>query len=280
MASIHEDLSVQSRARMRTPDASLLRMARLIEGEIIPRLLLAHRAERDAVVPTAPAFAADAPHEFAHLTLTMEVYGLLDRIDGHLARGVTIDAIYLDLLAPTARVLGDFWDQDVCDFVDVTMGMWRLQQVIHELGNRAPCPSVATRADRRVLFTVPPGAQHSFGLVMIEDFFRRAGWRTWSAPDMALPDLCAFVGRQWFELIGLTVSTAENLAVLPPMLRDLRRASQNPAVGIMLGGPVFAGRPELAIEAGADATAPDAPLALAIAEQLVDRRSGLPRSGA
>jgi methanogenic corrinoid protein MtbC1 len=280
MASIHEELPGHPRPRARTPDASLLRMARLIEGEIIPRLLLAHRSERDTTPPAVPVFTANAPRDFAHLTLTLEVYGLLDRIDGHIARGVTIESIYLDLLAPTARVLGDFWDNDVCDFVDVTMGMWRLQQVIHELGNRAPCPSVATRADRRVLFTVAPGDQHSFGLVMIEDFFRRAGWRTWSAPDMALPDLCAFVGRQWFELVGVTVSTGEHLAALPPMLREIRRASQNPAVGIMVGGPVFADHPHLAIDAGADATAPDAPRALRVAEQLVDRRAGPARPDA
>ncbi len=273
MASIHYEDSANPRPRQRLPDSSPLRMARLIEGEIIPRLLLAHRAERDlAPLPVAP-FAADAPRAFAHMTLTVEVYGLLDVIDGHLTRGVPIDAIYLDLLAPTARVLGDFWDNDICDFVDVTMGMWRLQQVVHELGNRAPCPSALTRADRRVLFTVPPGDQHSFGLVMIEDFFRRAGWRTWSAPDATLSDLCAFVGRQWFELVGLTVSTAEHLDALPALLREVRRASQNPAVGIMLGGSIFTAQPELAIAAGADATAPDAPTALHVAEQLVERRT-------
>jgi len=276
MASMHQEQGRHGSEPRRSPEASPLRMARLIEGEIIPRLLMAHRGDRTEVVPPAP-FTAAEPLALAHMTLRLEVFSLVAHVEAYLNKGVAIESIYLDLLAPTARVLGDFWDNDVCDFVDVTMGLWRLQQVVHELGSRAPCPSARTRADRRVLFTVPPGDQHSFGLVMIEDFFRRAGWRTWSAPDMALPDLCAFVGRQWFELIGLTVSTAENLAVLPPMLRDLRRASQNPAVGIMLGGPVFAGRPELAIEAGADATAPDAPLALAIAEQLVDRRSRLPR---
>ena len=261
MASIHYEDHSGARSRLRTPDSSPLRMARLIEGEIIPRLLLAHRAEREAVPLPVAAFTAGAPRAFAHLTLSVEVFGLLDQVDGHLARGVPIESIYLDLLAPAARVLGDFWDNDVCDFVDVTMGMWRLQQVIHELGNRAPCPSASTRPDRRVLFTVPPGDQHSFGLVMIEDFFRRGGWRTWSAPDATLPDLCAFVGRQWFELVGLTVSTLDHLATLPAMLRDLRRASQNPAVGIMVGGRIFSEHPELAAEAGADATAPDAPRA-------------------
>lgn len=272
MASMHQGTAGEPlRQRSRTGDSSPLRMARLIEGEIIPRLLLAHRADRDIVTPVAPAFAAGEALAFAHLSLNTEVYGLLAVIDTHLDRGVAIDTVYLDLLAPTARALGDFWDNDICDFVDVTMGMWRLQQVIHELGNRAPCPSARTRADRRVLFTVPPGDQHSLGLVMIEDFFRRAGWRTWSAPDATLPDLCAVVARQWFELIGVTVSSGEHLDHLPALVRDLRAASQNAAVGIMVGGRLFTEHPELATRIGADGTAADAARALLLAERLVDR---------
>ncbi len=227
MASVHEGATGGPSQRARSGDASPLRMARLIEGEIIPRLLLAHRAERGCT-PPVPAFTADAAVAFAHLTLDAEVFTLLAQIDGHLDRGVPLESVYLDLLAPTARVLGDFWDNDVCDFVDVTMGMWRLQQVIHELGNRAPCPSARTRADRRGLFTVAPGDQHSFGLVMIEDFFRRAGWRTWSAPDAAPVELAAIVGRQWFELVGLTVSTGERIAALPSLLELAARRLAQP----------------------------------------------------
>ena len=271
MASIHHGEPAFERVPARRPEPSPLRMARLIEGEIIPRLLLAHRAE--PVTAARVAFGRDEPLTLAHLTLRLEVFALLAHVEAYLDQGVPITSIYLDLLAPTARVLGDFWDNDVCDFVDVTMGMWRLQQVVHELGNRAPCASVRTRGDRRVLFTVPPGDQHSFGLVMIEDFFRRAGWRTWSAPDAELAHLCGIVGRQWFEMIGLTVSNADHVAGLPAMLAALREASQNPAVAIMVGGPIFSAEPELAARAGADATAVDAAAALIVAEQLVDRRA-------
>lgn len=270
MASMHQSEQFRGNER-RSPDASPLRMARLIEGEIIPRLLMAHRADQAQLVTPPILFTAVEPLELAHMTLRLEVFSLLAHIDAYLANGVPIESIYLDLLAPTARVLGDFWDNDVCDFVDVTMGLWRLQQVVHELASRAPCPSGRTRADRRVLFTVPPGDQHSFGLVMIEDFFRRAGWRTWSAPDAGMLELCAIAGRQWFELIGLTVSNAEHLVQLPALFRDLRRASQNPAVGIMVGGKIFSDHPELAERAGADATAADGTLALLAAERLVDR---------
>ena len=279
MASLHEEPASGTRPRARQSDSSPLRMARLIEGEIIPRLLLAHRAERDIVTPPVAVFTLLEATAFARQTLQIEVFALLSQIEAHLDRGVPIDTIYLDLLAPTARVLGEMWDNDICDFVDVTMGMWRLQQVIHELGNRAPCPSVRTRADRRVLFTVPPGDQHSFGLVMIEDFFRRAGWRTWSAADAAITELCAIVGRQWFEMIGLTISTLDHIDALPGVIASLRRASQNPAVSVLVGGRIFVDHPEMAVQVGADGTAPDAAQALIVADRLVDRALRLDRAG-
>ena len=52
---------------------------------------------------------------------------------GHARRGASVETLYLDLLAPTARHLGDLWDADVCDFTEVTVGLGRLQQVLHEL---------------------------------------------------------------------------------------------------------------------------------------------------
>lgn len=271
MASVHENLSAGGSRSAFTPEPSPLRMARLIEGEIIPRLLMAHRSDRPASVPATPLIGPVDAEAMASMTLKLEGFALVAHVDDFLDRGVTIESVYLDLLAPAARTLGTWWDQDVCDFVDVTMGLWRLQQVVHELGARLPEADVRTRADRRALFTVPPGDQHSFGLVMIEEFFRRAGWRTWSAPDAGVSALCEIVGRQWFELIGLTVSNEDHLAGLPDLIGQIRRASQNPAVGVMVGGPLFSDSPQLAERSGADATASDGRSALLAAERLVER---------
>lgn len=271
MASMQEDAPTAGSRSAFTPEPSPLRMARLIEGEIIPRLLLAHRSERPASLPAAPVIGVVDAESMASMTLKLEVFALVGHVEGFIDRGAAIESIYLDLLAPAARTLGVWWEQDVCDFVDVTMGLWRLQQVVHELAARAPESAVRTRADRRALFTVPPGDQHSFGLVMIEEFFRRAGWRTWSAPDAGVAELCEIVGRQWFELVGLTVSNEDHVASLPDLIGQIRRASQNPAVGVMVGGRIFSESPDLADRAGADATASDGRSALLAAERLVER---------
>jgi len=262
---------------MRSPFA----LATLIEAEIIPRMLLAHR--HDAIAPDAetpiakpaperPIDPQEAEH-FADRVLTQEAWMLIERIEGYLALGVSIDTILLDLLAPAARRLGRAWHEDRCDFVDVTMGLWRLQEIVHELAARIPGMAPAPGDDRRALFAAMPGDQHSFGMVMVEEFFRRHGWRTASLPAGSRDDLIALVRRQPFDLVGLTVSYDGILDRVAAVIDEIRRASRRPGVTVMVGGRVFVERPELAALCGADGTAPDARQAVGRAEILLEMRA-------
>jgi hypothetical protein len=114
-------------------------LTRLIESEIIPRLLVAHSNGAHGV-PTDPRGGAVLPDDvatFAPLTLQVEADELLEHVDRLIARGVSHETLLVDLLAPAARLLGELWEDDRCDFVDVTMGLWRLQQVVHEISGRS-----------------------------------------------------------------------------------------------------------------------------------------------
>ena len=241
---------------------------RLVEGEIIPRLLLAHR---DAT-PTATTaeFGGDLPLHFANSALHQEAYALLVEIDALIASGVSVEGVFLEVLAPAARHLGEMWDADECDFVDVTMALWRLQEIVHELAARMPGAAERRGGERRALFAPLPGEQHGFGSMMVEEFFRRAGWTTHSEPGASEAELLALVGTRWFEMVGLTVSVAENAARLPALIATLRAASRNPRLGVMVGGRVFVDHPDWARGCGADATAADARQAVLVAETLLD----------
>lgn len=254
-----------------SPDA----LARIIESDIIPRLLLAHR-DYDSFVaaPMQPA-AAIPPgfaDQFAAATLTEEVAPLLARAEALMAGGIDVETIYLELLAPAARRLGSWWDEDACDFVDVTMGLWRLQEIVHALSALIPGMGPREGADRRALFAPAPGEQHGLGAIIVEEFFRRAGWQTWSAPALDEDELVALAAGRPFDVIGLTVSIDRHLATLPRTIAAVRRASRNPAVLVMVGGRVFTDRPDLAGAVGADATAADAQLAVTVAEAMLVQR--------
>ena len=180
----------------------------------------------------------------------------------------------VDLLAPTARLLGEYWEDDRCDFVDVTMGLWRLQEVVHEIAARAPADRLHAAGGYRALFASMPGDQHNFGTVVVDELFRRDGWVTDRLSEAQTPDLLKRVGDDWFDMVGLTISCDNHIAELTSIIVALRNVSRNPRVCIMVGGRIFTANPERAVHVGADGTAPDGKLALKVAADLVRIREG------
>jgi methanogenic corrinoid protein MtbC1 len=247
-------------------------LSRLIECEIIPRLLVAHAGGLHAVAPTEPVATITLAEveAFAPLALHVEADELLQYVEGLVARGVSFETLLVDLMAPAARHLGALWDDDRCDFVDVTMGLWRLQEVVHELSG---CPTRAAHEEhlaRRALFVSLEGDQHSFGTVVIDEMFSANGWMTDRLNEATTEDLLRHVRQEAFDLIGLTITCDCHIAALPSIVRSVRASSRNPRICVMVGGRVFAENAELAAAVGADGTAPDARVAVRVAGALVD----------
>jgi MerR family transcriptional regulator, light-induced transcriptional regulator len=253
-------------------------LAELIEGEIIPRLLLAHRRDSSAprTVQTTRARGIDSNDVSAFLSASIEnsAHLLIRQVDALLSQGVAVETILVDLLTPVARGLGEQWENDEIDFIDVTMGLWRLQEVVHDLAARVPGAGETPANNRRALFTIVPGDQHSFGTVLIDECFRRRGWDTMCVTSANQSQLVDLVGERWFEVIGLTVSCDAHINELPRLIEALRKASRNPHVGVLVGGRVFLNNSDLALRMGADATAQDARTAVDRAEQLVEDIAG------
>ena len=185
-------------------------------------------------------------------------------------RGMGLETLWLDVLAPAARRLGDLWLQDVCSFVDVTAGVACLQGVLHD---SADLGSIATQdvvESKRILLAAAPGEQHCFGIAMVAAFFRQAGWfvRLEGAPSDV--DLAQAVKRNWFAIVGISESDETRLDALAALIRTLRRVSRNPAVRIMVGGPLFMYKPELARQVGADDTAFDGRQAVRQAQRFLN----------
>jgi methanogenic corrinoid protein MtbC1 len=246
-------------------------MAALITDEIIPRLIAAHRpcsAGQDLQAASNPS-GLD-PVALADAAVATDAGGLQAIAGGLLARGVSLETLLLELVAPAARILGERWEDDTSDFVEVTLGLWRMQELVHSLAHIAQGDgSTRRQTERHILCVTAPGDQHSLGSLVLEEIFRRAGWGTTGLRGDSEQALLAQVAQGWFDIIALTVSVERNSATIASMVSALRAASRNPGVSIMVGGPVFNALPGLAIEVGADATASDARAALNQAELLV-----------
>lgn len=259
-----------------------------VEAEIVPRLILARRSSPGlypglgelpaGALAEVPLIVGEGANYVQQPDDVLELADLLvnDRfqiaasfVDGLRTSGVPLDSLYLDLLAPTARHLGDLWTNDTLHFADVTIGLCHLQQVLHDF-SPAFLNEASTRDDgRRALLMSVPGGQHTFGISMVAEFFRRARWDVTTGSPVARDELIRTVRSQWFSVVGLSVSCEVQVEALASTIRLIRRASRNPAVGIMVGGPIFIMNPGLVALVGADATAADAREAPLQAENLL-----------
>jgi methanogenic corrinoid protein MtbC1 len=247
------------------------RLARVIEVEVVPRLVLAGRAAGPDSAPDSIA-AAPGPEDvvaLVGLVIGSDAAAPLAYVEELRLRGVALERLYLDLFAVAAQRLGQLWTDDLCSFADVTVGLARLQGLVREY-SPAFMPCVEAHDPRRSALLIPiPGEQHTFGLVMVAEFFLRAGWNVRSEPMMTDGDVRSAVRNHWFAVAGISVGNNDRLDAVAALIRLVRRESCNHGIGVMVGGRVFAEKPELAGLVGADATATDGRQAALQAETLL-----------
>jgi methanogenic corrinoid protein MtbC1 len=246
-------------------------LTQVVEREIIPRLTLAHGAAPAVETPRSLDFDTDKVREFAGIVLARDAAAACSYVEELRVRGATLEVLYLKLLAPAARWLGELWEEDRADFTEVTIGLLRLMQVLHEVGPAFRDEAGTDANGRRALLVPAPGDQHSLGLAMVSDFFRRAGWAVWDMPTASGGDLARLVRREWFAVVGFSVSCERWLDAARSAIRAIRGASCNAEIGVMVGGPLFLEHPELVAGVGADATASDAQHAVLQAQGLLTK---------
>ncbi len=249
----------------------LAHLARTIETDVIPRLVQAHRAPAANSSLTGALPTAAELQSFVQQIIADGEEQVAVTLNALRARGVSVESLYLHLFGPTARRLGEMWEDDACDFSTVTIALGRLQRLLRELS-----PAFGSEVDhppngRRALFVQPRDEQHSFGLSMVAEFFRRDGWDVIGGIGGAVSDPAAIVRNEWVDVVGFSVGTDSRFAWLRETIQAVRAASRNPALHVLVGGPPFAAKPERVSEVGSDGTAQDGKDAPRVAEVLLGR---------
>lgn len=265
-------------ARQTSHDDNSRWLARTIEAEIIPRLMLAHCSVRQPLVQQKPAQTppgSSEVEEFARIALDLDPSAVAAYVETLRTEGVPLDVIYMELLAPAARRLGVLWEADLCDFTQVTLGLWRIQQVMYDLSPAFHRSSTESAGGRRALLSPAPQSQHTFGLLMVSEFFRRAGWDVWARTSATAHDIVSAARSEWFDVCGLSIGSETHVDTTVSVILDVRKQSKNPAIVVMVGGPVVSAHPDLVERVGADATAGDAESAVSRAEEILGARCRL-----
>ena len=250
---------------MLCPEERRSRLTEIIAEQIVPRLCSIHHDVHGESSITPPGATEIA--DFAALAMRPDPDSTIAYFDNMRARGHSQDSLFIHLLAPTARHLGEMWEQDQCDFIDVTLGVARLRGLLEKFQTVEDLP--LPEQGRRALLISPAGEKHLFGVDMVAQFLRGGGWDTRVEKNFDPRQSAAVVAAEWFDVVGVTASGKSGLETVARIIESLRRASLNPDLKVMVGGAAFAGNPGLVARVGADAAAEDAASSVILARKLL-----------
>lgn len=246
----------------------------VVEEHVIPRLV--RGVQSDPVITNLGRDAVYMPSEedvltFADLAVNADVGASLKFIRSLFDKGMAIESIYLDLIAPAAKYLGEMWADDRVDFSRVSLGASCMQRSLLALSENSELENNSTY-QRSVLLSAMPGDQHMLGPSIAAEFLRRYGWHTQFIMPKTAEDILVELKNNKFDLLGLSLSCDEHLLDLKSLIKKIKSDPGAKDVGIIVGGRGAAADPGHAISAGSDVVALDARDAVLQARILFEKR--------
>ena len=269
----------------RSPRRRQAAIERMVEMDIIPRLLVAYRTRQGGGVPDAKAprnrsgrQASGSHRSEEAVALAIGVMGpkpeaaIAEVVSRQLQAGNAAEITCLELIADAARHLGQLWVDDRASFAEVTLGMFHLQKMVHDIAPMTRRRVVPPGTDPRTfLLLTLEGEQHCLAKTILANCFDSAGWRVTSHQVAGTDDVAGLVSGVDYDVVGFSMSTDVLVSRANQCIQAVRQASLNPQVVVMVGGALILATPSLVGTLGADGTAPSAAEAIARAEELVNQ---------
>lgn len=271
-ATFEQDKKTHPIEKACTEGEYLESLVKTIERNILPHIIEQHL---DASIPTQlpvkQIINQKAVDDLTKLVLQEDARISVNYVKDIHASGIALEDIYLLLLTPVARKLGAMWEEDESSFTEVTIGLWRIKQLMYDLSPIFQQYSEQGKTGSSIMLVPLPGSQHNLGLFMVSEFFAKAGWRIWGELAATEEDIVSMAANEWFDIVGLSASVREQFPQLKELIKSIKARSKNPNVGIIIGSPVFNQSPELIDDLGADMVGMDAADALEKASFYVER---------
>ncbi len=260
-------------------DPQTVCLEQLIEGEVIPRLMMLHQQTQVEREPSAPAPRAtkralpapkNAPapkavENFCSALRDADIDRARTILQSYLRKGHAPQDLMIGLLAPAARMLGKMWEEDETDFVTVTLALSRLQVLFHDLRGMPDKKGVRRQPHQMtMLLSVLPGEQHTFGLHVAAEMFQRAGIAVVTLIPLDSGELARATRQSPYDFVGLSVGSVALLDVLASTIEIVRSASASSGIRVMVGGPAICVDPTLAASLDADCVSDDVGAAIAL----------------
>ena len=158
--------------------------------------------------------------------------------------GASIDYIVLELIPEIARRFGKQWEDDSLSFAEVSMGVSKLERVIHKLDYLFQANQLDRQQNKAIFISGFPGSQHSLGTLIFANFLTFSGWQVHRPNQVNIDSIVYGVSSKMLQAIAISISTNQQLEQLPSLIDLLRQKSQNSKIIVLVGGPLYNRAPE------------------------------------
>ena len=137
-------------------------LVKTIEGKILPHIIEQHL--ESSIPEDLLAKAAINENNILQLTnlvLQEDARASVNFVKEIHSSGTSLEDIYLLLLTPVARKLGEMWEEDESSFTDVTIGLWRIKQLMYDLSPIFQQYAEQNKTGSSIMLVPLPGSQHN-----------------------------------------------------------------------------------------------------------------------
>jgi hypothetical protein len=167
-----------------------------------------------------------------------------------------------DIYIPLAsRRMGEAWEDDQMSWVDVSVGVGRMQALLREIGAAWTADQAGDTGHGTILLMLPDKEQHTLGPMVAMGQMRRYGISVCLRIAPSLSELRSLLASRQFDGVMISVATREKLDSVASTVKFLKTIMIRPTP-IVVGGAVMSTVEDPASCTGADLSSNDIGAAL------------------
>ncbi len=171
-------------------------------------------------------------------------------------------AALADIYIPiVARRMGEAWEDDTLSWVDVSIGVGRLQGLLREIGAAWAADQAGDTGHGTVLLIIPEQEQHTLGPMVAMGQLRRYGISVCLRIAPSLDELRSLMATRSFDGVMISVALQEKLPSVAKTIQFLKNVSPKPTP-VIVGGAALSNLEDPALCTGADLSTNDVSVAL------------------
>ena len=162
-----------------------------------------------------------------------------------------------DLYIPeAARRMGEAWLDDQMSWLDVSIGVGRMQSLLREIGMAWVADQAGDTGHGTVLLIIPDREQHTLGPMVAMGQMRRFGVSVCLGIAPSHTELRGLMASRQFDGVLISIATKDKLDAVSKTIQFLKSETAKP-IPIVVGGAVTSKVEDLAACTGADLASND-----------------------